>query len=86
MDHMRTFRPTPEVYAFYDGRVDGYCFSEAPNWVDEGALSLGICSYAIIDGDEALIYDTHSSIEYARVRGLRDPRRRPDCRAASDAC
>ena len=66
MDHMRTFRPTPEVYAFYDGRVDGYCFSEAPNWVDEGALSLGICSYAIVDGDEALIYDTHISVEHAR--------------------
>jgi cyclase len=66
MDHLRTLRPTPEVYAFYDGRVDGYSFSEAPNWVDEGALSLGICSYAIVDGDEALIYDTHVSVEHAR--------------------
>ena len=63
---MRTLRPSPEVYAFYDGRVDGYCFSEEPNWVDEGALSLGIASYAIVDGDEALIYDTHVSVEHAR--------------------
>jgi cyclase len=66
MDHLRTLRPTPEIYGFYDGRVDGYCFSEAPNWVDEGALSLGICSYAIVDGDEALVYDTHVSVEHAR--------------------
>jgi cyclase len=66
MDHLRTLRPIPEVYAFYDGRVEGYRFSEAPNWVDEGALSLGICSYAIVDGDEALIYDTHVSVEHAR--------------------
>ena len=64
--HMRTLRPSPEIYAFYDGRVAGYCFSEEPNWVDEGALSLGIASYAIVDGDEALIYDTHVSVEHAR--------------------
>jgi hypothetical protein len=51
MDHLRTLRPAPEIYAFYDGRVDGFRFSEGPNWVDEGALSLGICSYAIVDGD-----------------------------------
>ena len=37
-----------------------------PNWVDDGALSLGIASYAIVDGDEALIYDTHVSVEHAR--------------------
>jgi cyclase len=66
MDHVRTLRPTPEIYALYDGRVEGYRFSEASNWVDEGALSLGICSYAIVDGDEALIYDTHVSVEHAR--------------------
>ena len=61
---MRTLRPTPEIYAFYDGRVEGYSFGDAPNWVDEGALSLGIASHAIVDGDEALIYDTH--IDHAR--------------------
>ena len=37
-----------------------------PNWVDQGALSLGIASYAIVDGGEALVYDTHVSVEHAR--------------------
>ena len=63
---MRTLRPTPEIYAFYDGRVEGYSFGDAPNWVDEGALWLGIASHAIVDGDEALIYDTHISVDHAR--------------------
>ena len=52
--------------AFYDGRVDGYRFAPEPNWVDDGALSLGIASYALVEGDEALIYDTHVSVDYAR--------------------
>ena len=63
---MRTLRPTPEIYAFYDGRVEGYRPADPPTWVDEGALSLGIASYAIVDGDEALIYDTHVSVDHAR--------------------
>jgi cyclase len=67
MNHMRVLRPAEGVYAFYDGRIEGYRFSEKPNWVDEGALSLGIASYAIVSGDEALVYDTHTSIEHARL-------------------
>ena len=49
---MRTLRPADHVYAFY-GR-DGARFSAQPNWIDAGALSLGIASYAIVDRDEAL--------------------------------
>ena len=63
--HLRVFRPAPNIYAFYDGRVDGYRYAADENWVDDGALSLGIASYAIVDGEDALIYDTHISIEYA---------------------
>jgi glyoxylase-like metal-dependent hydrolase (beta-lactamase superfamily II) len=63
---MRTLRPAENVLAFYDGRVEGYRFAPGPNWVDEGALSLGIASYAIVDGEEALIYDTQVSVEHAR--------------------
>lgn len=66
LDHLRVLRPFPHIHAFYDGRVAGYRFAETPNWVDDGAISLGIASYAIVDGDEALIYDTHVSIEHAR--------------------
>jgi glyoxylase-like metal-dependent hydrolase (beta-lactamase superfamily II) len=64
--HTRVLRPADGIYAFYDGRIDGYRYAEAQNWVDEGALALGIASYAVVDGDEALVYDTHVSVEHAR--------------------
>ncbi|MGB8813369.1 MAG: hypothetical protein WCC57_09295, partial [Paracoccaceae bacterium] len=59
--HLRILTPAENVLAFYDGRVEGHRFAEGPNWVDDGALSLGIASYAIFDGQEALVYDTHIS-------------------------
>jgi glyoxylase-like metal-dependent hydrolase (beta-lactamase superfamily II) len=68
---MRVLRPADGVFAFFDGRVDGYRFDPRPNWVDEGALSLGVASYAIVFGTEALVYDTHVSIEHAQhIRGV----------------
>ena len=63
---MRVLRPADGIVAFYDGRVEGYRFAEGLNWVDDGALGLGIASYAIVDGDEAVVYDTHVSVEHAR--------------------
>jgi cyclase len=62
--HLRVSEPSPGVLAFYDGRVPGYRFAAGPNWVDEGALGLGIASYAIVSGDEALVYDTGVSVEH----------------------
>jgi cyclase len=64
--HLRILHPADGVVAFYDGRVEGYRFAAEQNWVDDGALALGIASYAIVDGDEALVYDTHVSVEHAR--------------------
>jgi glyoxylase-like metal-dependent hydrolase (beta-lactamase superfamily II) len=58
-------RPAEGIYAFYDGRIDGYRFAEGPNWVDDGALSLGIASYAVVADGEAMVYDTHVSVEHA---------------------
>jgi glyoxylase-like metal-dependent hydrolase (beta-lactamase superfamily II) len=66
MDHLRVLRPAPAVYAFYDGRIHGYRYGDGTNWVDDGALSLGIASYAIVSGDAAVVYDTHVSLEHAR--------------------
>ena len=60
-------RPADGVLAFYDGRVEGDRFGPGPNWVDEGAISLGIASYAILDGADALVYDTHVSVEHGRL-------------------
>ncbi|MBC7476563.1 MAG: MBL fold metallo-hydrolase [Pseudorhodobacter sp.] len=62
--HMRILEPAPGILAFYDGRVEDYRFDPQPNWVDDGALSLGIASYAIISGDQALVYDTHVSVPH----------------------
>ena len=66
MHHTRVLRPADGLYAFYDGRIEGYRFDDAPNWVDEGAIGLGIASYAVVSGDRALVYDTHTSVEHAR--------------------
>ncbi len=64
---LRILQPHPNVLAFYDGRIPGHRFAEDDNWVDDGALSLGIASYAIIDGGEALVYDTHVSLPHAHA-------------------
>jgi cyclase len=66
MTQMRVLRPAENVFAFYDGRVEGYRHAPERNWVDEGALTLGIASYAIVAGDQALVYDTHVSVEHAQ--------------------
>ena len=65
---LRVFHPAANVFAFYDGRVPGRrAYSTEPNWLDDGAYALGICSYAIVDGEQALIYDTHISLAHARA-------------------
>ncbi|MDF2995563.1 MAG: beta-lactamase protein [Xanthobacteraceae bacterium] len=65
---LRILRPHPNVYAFYDGRIDGVrAYSTEPNWLDDGAYALGIASFAVVDGHEALIYDTHISLTHARA-------------------
>jgi cyclase len=64
-DHLRTLRLTDHLVGFYDGRVPGLRFMPEENWVDDGALELGTCSFALIDGGEALVYDTHISVAHA---------------------
>jgi cyclase len=65
LKHLRVLEPHPNLLAFYDGRVKGHRFAPGSNWVDDGALSLGIASYAIVSGAEALVYDTHISVSHA---------------------
>ncbi len=67
LPHMRLFEPHPGVLAFYDGRVAGHRFAPGANWVDDGALSLGVASYALISGRQAIVYDTHISVPHAKV-------------------
>jgi cyclase len=66
-DHLRVLEPGPGILAFYDGRIEGYRFDPKPNWVDDGALGLGVASYAVVDGDEALVYDTGTSLAHGRL-------------------
>ena len=81
---MRLLEPADGVLAFYDGRVDGYRFADGPNWVDDGALSLGIASYAVVCDDQAMVYDTHVSVEHARyVRTFAGGPRRPEVHGGS---
>jgi cyclase len=64
--NLRYMRLTENLVGFYDGRVPGQRFAAEENWVDDGAISLGICSYALIDGRDAIVYDTHVSVPHAR--------------------
>lgn len=64
---LRILEPAPGVFAYYDGRVPGArLHSVAPNWLDDGAYSLGIASYAIVEDREAIVFDSHISIDHAR--------------------
>ena len=62
---MRLMRLADGVLGFYDGRSPVAASAPIDNWVDDGALSLGICSYAVVDGVDAIVY------------GIREPRRDP---------
>lgn len=65
---MRVLRPADGVLAFYDGRIAGRrIHSDSPNWLDDGAYTLGVCSYVLVDGAEALVFDTHISLDHAAV-------------------
>jgi cyclase len=65
---MRILEPRPNILAFYDGRAAGKrLFGAEPNWLDDGAYGLGVSSYAVVDGGEALVFDTHISLDHARA-------------------
>jgi glyoxylase-like metal-dependent hydrolase (beta-lactamase superfamily II) len=65
---MRIFQPYPGLYAYYDGRIPGKrLYSDQPNWLDDGAYSLGIASYTLVEGKDAIVYDTHTSLEHAQA-------------------
>ncbi len=65
---LRVLRPAPHLLAFYDGRIPGRrAYAARPNWLDDGAYTLGVASYALLDGPHALVYDTHISLPHARA-------------------
>lgn len=65
---LRILQPLPGVFAYFDGRLDGRrIYSNAPNWVDDGAYALGIASFAVVEGDEAVAYDAHLSVAHGEA-------------------
>ena len=62
--HLRILQPHPGIFAYYDGRVPGYRFDPRPNWVDDGALEVGIASFALVQGQAAIVYDTGTTPAY----------------------
>ena len=65
---LRILEPAPGVFAYYDGRVPGVrLHSAAGNWLDDGAHSLGIASYAVVANNEAIVFDSHISLDHARA-------------------
>jgi cyclase len=64
--HLHVRQLSETLFGYYDGRRLAEPDSAPMSWVDDGALSLGICSYAFLDGREAVVYDTHVSTAHAR--------------------
>jgi glyoxylase-like metal-dependent hydrolase (beta-lactamase superfamily II) len=67
---MQVLRLGDNLLGFYEGRMPGTGDDPDASWIEDGALSLGICSYALVDGTDAIVYDTHVSID--RARRIRD--------------
>lgn len=68
---MRVIEINEHLTAFYTGRdPDLPRYAPEWNWVDDGAMKLGIATYAIHQGKEAVVYDTFTS--KAQARWVRD--------------
>src|SRR5580698_7086123 len=65
--NMRVFELNDHLLAFYDGRpAETSASSDARNWADFGAMNVGVATYVIHSGDEALVYDTYPSVRQAQ--------------------
>jgi len=69
--NLRVFQINDHLTSFYDGRpAQGPRPPGAHNWADYGALDVGVSTYVIRSGDQALVYDTFPSV--AEARWVRD--------------
>lgn len=65
--HQKIFKINDHILAFYDGRdPNAKRYRPDWNWVDDGAMKLGVATYAIHKGDQAIVFDTFTSAEQAR--------------------
>jgi cyclase len=64
---IRVMRINDHVVAFYDGRpAERTVDLSKATWADHGANYVGVATFAVHDGDEALVYDTYPSVDQAR--------------------
>jgi glyoxylase-like metal-dependent hydrolase (beta-lactamase superfamily II) len=65
--NMRVFKINDHLISFYDGRPAQSVHSSAsPNWADFGAYDVGVATYAIYRGDQALVYDAFPDVQDAQ--------------------
>ena len=64
IDDIKAIEINDHTLAFYAGR-DWTRIREEPNWLDDGAMKLGIATYAIYKNNKAVIYDTFADIRQA---------------------
>jgi glyoxylase-like metal-dependent hydrolase (beta-lactamase superfamily II) len=64
---MRVYKINDYLISFYDGRpAPAPRPPETYNWADYGALDVGVSTYVIRRGDEALVYDTFPTTQEAK--------------------
>jgi cyclase len=59
-------RISDHLLFFFAGREAGPAPATGKTWVQESAMDLGVGTYAIHRGSEAVVYDTFTSVEQAR--------------------
>lgn len=64
LDDIEVFEINDHILAFYAGR-DWTRMDAQQNWLDDGAMKLGIATYAIYREEKAVIYDTFADISQA---------------------
>ena len=64
--NIRVIEINDHILAFYTGRAENYDSTKEKNWAELGALDLGVATYAVYQGNEAVVYDTFTSFEEAR--------------------
>lgn len=70
-DSIRVMRINDHLLAFYQGRPDEASIKPGPKrWPDLGAIFVGVATYAIYQGDSALVYDTFT--DTASAKWVRD--------------
>lgn len=64
IDDINAIEINDHTLAFYAGR-DWTRIRDEPNWIDDGAMKLGIATYCIYKNNKAVIYDTFVDIRQA---------------------